>query len=163
VKLEQRELITSVYGSARILLAHLDFLWKRPQTALKILSDVLAQCQRDNTPGIILQEGPIVTPLLQLAMTRNVQADYVQRLLELLGEPIAPAATPARSTKDPLTQRELEVLCLIAAGASNRAIAEKLVISLPTVKSHIAHIMNKLDASSRTAVVARARALTIIE
>ena len=163
VKLEQRELITSVYGSARILLAHLYFLWKRPQTALKILSDVLVQCQRDNTPGIILQEGPIVTPLLQLAMTRNVQADYAQRLLELLGEPIAPAAAPAHSTKDPLTQRELEVLRLIAAGAGNRVIAEKLVISLPTVKSHIAHIMNKLDAPSRTAVVARARALTIIE
>jgi len=77
--------------------------------------------------------------------------------------PIAPATAPTRPAKDLLTQRELEVLCLIAAGASNRAIAEKLVISLPTVKSHIAHIMNKLDASSRTAVVARARALTIIE
>jgi LuxR family transcriptional regulator, maltose regulon positive regulatory protein len=56
-----------------------------------------------------------------------------------------------------LSQRELEVLRLIAGGASNQAIAAALVISLGTVKSHINHILGKLAASNRTEAVARAR------
>ena len=58
-----------------------------------------------------------------------------------------------------LSQREMDVLHLMAEGASNQAIAEQLVISVGTVKSHINHILNKLNASNRTAAVARARQL----
>jgi DNA-binding CsgD family transcriptional regulator len=56
-----------------------------------------------------------------------------------------------------LSERELEVLRLIAGGASNHAIAAALVISLGTVKSHINHILGKLAASNRTEAIARAR------
>jgi LuxR family maltose regulon positive regulatory protein len=57
-----------------------------------------------------------------------------------------------------LSERELEVLRLVARGASNSEIAERLVVSLATVKSHVNHIMNKLDAQNRTEAVAQARA-----
>jgi LuxR family maltose regulon positive regulatory protein len=61
-----------------------------------------------------------------------------------------------------LSNRELEVLRLIASGASNQAIAELLVISIGTVKSHINHILGKLAARNRTEAVARARELGLL-
>jgi ATP/maltotriose-dependent transcriptional regulator MalT len=63
---------------------------------------------------------------------------------------------------EPLSDRELEVLRLIAGGASNQAIATALVISIGTVKSHINHILGKLAACNRTAAVARARELGLL-
>ena len=63
---------------------------------------------------------------------------------------------------DELTERELEVLGLVADGDSNQEIARKLVVSLATVKTHINHIFGKLDAESRVQVVARARALGLL-
>ena len=64
---------------------------------------------------------------------------------------------------EPLTERELEVLRHVADGDSNQDIARKLVVSLATVKTHINHIFGKLDAESRVQVVARARALGLLE
>jgi len=55
------------------------------------------------------------------------------------------------------------VLALVAEGASNQDIARTLVVSLATVKTHINHIFGKLDAESRVQVVARARALGLLE
>jgi DNA-binding NarL/FixJ family response regulator len=59
---------------------------------------------------------------------------------------------------EPLSERELEVLRLVAAGASNHDIAETLVIAVPTVKKHVSNIFGKLGARSRTQAVAVARA-----
>jgi LuxR family maltose regulon positive regulatory protein len=63
---------------------------------------------------------------------------------------------------EPLTPRELEVLQLITAGDSNRAIAEKLVITVSAVKKHTANIYGKLNVNSRTQAVARARQLGLL-
>jgi len=57
---------------------------------------------------------------------------------------------------EPLTDRELEVLGLMAAGFSNKEIAEKLVVSIGTVKAHTHSIYGKLDVQGRTKAVARA-------
>lgn len=69
-------------------------------------------------------------------------------------QPPAPAALV-----EPLTGREIEVLRLVAAGHSNQAIADRLVISLHTAKRHVANILEKLGAASRTEAAARAHAL----
>jgi len=61
-----------------------------------------------------------------------------------------------------LSERELEVLNLIAAGLSNREIAEKLFISLNTVKTHIKNINSKLNVNSRTKAIVRAKELCLI-
>jgi len=61
-----------------------------------------------------------------------------------------------------LTARELEVLALIAAGRSNRRIAEELVVTLDTVKKHVGRVLDKLGADNRTEAVARARELGLI-
>src|SRR4051794_40907002 len=67
------------------------------------------------------------------------------------------AAVSRSGLPEPLTERELEVLQLVADGDSNQDIARKLVVSLATVKTHINHIFGKLGAESRVQVLARAR------
>ncbi|MGE5509584.1 MAG: response regulator transcription factor [Chitinophagales bacterium] len=71
--------------------------------------------------------------------------------------PAPPPAAPGR--RDPLTQRERDVLRLIVAGRTNRQIGEELYISPETVKSHVMHILRKLDVTSRTQAALRGREL----
>jgi len=63
---------------------------------------------------------------------------------------------------EPLSERELEVLQLIAVGDSNQEIADQLVITLDTVKRHVTHIFEKLGVHNRVQAVARARALGLL-
>ncbi len=63
---------------------------------------------------------------------------------------------------EPLSDRELEVLRLLASGVSNREIADELVIALDTVKKHVRHIFAKPGAFSRTQMAARARELDLL-
>jgi len=95
-------------------------------------------------------------------------------LLELLhkerqGAPVLPESVSLRPAPDrsqglfePLTEREREVLRLVAAGTSNRAIAAHLVVTLGTVKKHLNNIFGKLDVQSRTQALARARELGLL-
>ena len=100
-----------------------------------------------------------------------IDPKVVEALVAALGglvpeQSAGPALThsePARGgTVEPLTDRELEVLQLIARGDSNQEIARRLVVTLATVKTHVNHIFAKLDAESRVQVVARARALGLL-
>src|SRR6266478_5393450 len=68
----------------------------------------------------------------------------------------------AQSLLDPLSQRELEVLQLVAAGASNQEIAKALVVTPGTVKLHVSHILSKLGVKSRTRAILRARDLGLL-
>ncbi|NIP54585.1 MAG: DNA-binding response regulator, partial [candidate division Zixibacteria bacterium] len=67
---------------------------------------------------------------------------------KLLAEVAQPAAQP--ETADPLTEREVEVLKLIARGLSNQEISEILVIGVTTVYSHVSNILSKLHLATRT-------------
>ena len=78
-------------------------------------------------------------------------------------KPTADQQASSARMSEPLTERELEVLALVAEGASNQEIARKLVVSVPTIKTHINHIFGKLDAESRVQVVARARKLGLLQ
>jgi LuxR family maltose regulon positive regulatory protein len=63
---------------------------------------------------------------------------------------------------EPLTSREIEILRLIAAGLRNQEIADRLYISLPTVKRHVANAYGKLEVTHRTEAIARANALGLL-
>jgi len=76
--------------------------------------------------------------------------------------PPARAAPVPPGLVEPLTDRELEVLRLIAAGRSNQRIARELVVTLDTVKKHVSHVLGKLGAANRTEAVTRARELGVI-
>jgi LuxR family transcriptional regulator, maltose regulon positive regulatory protein len=78
--------------------------------------------------------------------------------------PRVPAPPPSANSPllEPLTTRELEVLALMAAGLSNPEIAARLFIGIGTVKTHVNRLFAKLDATSRTRAVARARQLGLL-
>jgi ATP/maltotriose-dependent transcriptional regulator MalT len=69
---------------------------------------------------------------------------------------------PNRGLIEPLSKRELEVLTLIAEGLSNREIADKLFLSVGTVKVHTNHIFSKLNVGSRTQAIVQARMLKLL-
>jgi len=69
---------------------------------------------------------------------------------------------PSQALLDPLSTRELEVLQLMAQGASNIEIANALVIAFATVKRHVSNILSKLQATNRTQAVAYARQLSLL-
>jgi DNA-binding NarL/FixJ family response regulator len=81
--------------------------------------------------------------------------------LVLSGEPPAEEPT-SQGGNQGLTPRELEVLAAMADGASNKVIARRLGISFHTVKFHVAAILEKLDAESRTEAVLEAARLGLI-
>ena len=88
----------------------------------------------------------------------EMEASAARTLFETLGAP-APAADVAVAVAplpDGLTPRELEVLVLLAAGKTNRVIAQDLYISEKTVASHVGHIFTKLAVTSRSAATAYA-------
>jgi LuxR family maltose regulon positive regulatory protein len=105
-----------------------------------------------------------------LPAVRHTAPAFVDRLLAYAGvpEPSVRIAKPRRDTLaqplvEPLSERELEVLGLIAAGFTNAEIAQKLFIAVGTAKRHINHIYGKLDVGSRTQAIAKARDLQLLE
>ena len=91
----------------------------------------------------------------------RISVSYLARLLAAAArETAAPAAD--EGLPEPLSERELEVLALIAAGESNQEIAAKLFVSTSTVKTHINRLYRKLGARSRTQAIARAREMDLL-
>ncbi len=90
--------------------------------------------------------------------------EYVSQLLAAFDGPDSqPSAISPQPLVDPLSERELEILTLIAAGLKNKEIAEKLVISLNTVLYHNKNIYGKLGVNKRTQATAKARELNLIQ
>ncbi|GAB2462639.1 response regulator transcription factor [Comamonas humi] len=80
-----------------------------------------------------------------------------RRILDLVGRQAGPTPAPDPALRDALSERERQILDHVAAGLSNREIAECLHLSRWTIDSHIRHIYDKLAVSSRTQAVRRAR------
>lgn len=72
---------------------------------------------------------------------------------------LAGADPPPTRLVEPLTIREREILKMLAAGATNRGIADELVVTVDTVNKHVSHVLSKLGAANRTEAVARGREL----
>jgi LuxR family maltose regulon positive regulatory protein len=128
------------------------------EEALSALEQALGLAEPEGFVRIFLDEGVRMAELLRQAVAQDIHASYALGLLSALGE----AVTVQQSLIDPLSERELEVLRLVAAGYSNREIAQELVVAISTVKKHINNIYGKLEVGSRTQAVARARELGLL-
>ncbi len=127
--------------------------------AMLAVSRALSQAEPGGYVRVFLDEGAPVVRLLREAESRGIARDYVRKLLSAFG---AAASSLVPVLVDPLSERELEVLRLIAAGLSPQEIADKLVITVGTVRNHVKNIYGKLDAHSRLQAVDRARALNLL-
>ena len=138
--------------------------WRRGDgpTSMVALERALRQAEPEGYRRLFVDLGLPMARLLQEARSRQVLPGYVASLLTAFeGEPGAAPAATARLPES-LTERELEVLSLLAAGLTNREIAQKLVISPETVKRHGASIYGKLGVGNRTQAVSRARELGLL-
>lgn len=162
LRLEPTAPVSLAAGSARVPYAAALLQRGRPDEALAVLRPALAEAEAQRLPGLILQEGRLALPVLRLAAKSGGPGSHLAaEVLQLLTED--GASPPAGEEPGGLlTQREVAVLQLMADGATNRAIGQALYIGEETVKSHVARILRKLDAATRTAAVARGRELGLI-
>jgi LuxR family maltose regulon positive regulatory protein len=136
--------------------------------ALAMIENALALAEPEGFVQTFVDEGPPMARLLLEALGRGMAPEYVRRLLAAFPvtepEPRGPliAQTQVPGLVEPLSERELEVLQLVAAGLTNPEIASRLFLSVNTVKRHSYNIYGKLGVHSRTQAVARARSLGIL-
>jgi LuxR family maltose regulon positive regulatory protein len=136
--------------------------------AMSRLERALANAEPGGFIRTFADEGPPMARVLYEALSREIAPHYVRRLLAAFpsAEPeqaVPPIATPGPGELvEPLSERELEVLELIADGLTNPEIASRLFLSLNTVKAHTRNIYGKLDVHSRTQAIARSQALGIL-
>ena len=133
------------------------------ETAVAVLTEALALAAPDGLIRPFMDEGAPLARLLPVAAARGVMPDYVRTLLDAVAAETPPGEKQtSQPLFEPLTERELEVLRLIAQGLSNRQIAAQLVLALDTVKGQNRRTYEKLQVRRRTEAVARARALGLI-
>ncbi len=135
--------------------------------AVQLLGEALTMAEPGGFVRIFIDEGAPIAQLLNEAAAQGMKPDYISKLLAAFeAEPrtneILPLTAPTQPLSDLLSQRELEVLHLIAQGLSNREISEKLFLALDTVKGHTRRIYGKLQVQRRTEAVSKARALQIL-
>lgn len=139
--------------------------------AVQLLSDALTLAKPGGFIRTFVDEGPPMAQLLSTIAAQRVMTDYTNTLLAAFqaeqqhDDPSAPhpnPTTPVQHLIEPLSQRELDILRLIAQGFSNREISERLFLALDTVKGHNRRIYSKLQVQRRTEAIARARELGLL-
>ncbi|MCP3776275.1 LuxR C-terminal-related transcriptional regulator [Paenibacillus sp. MZ04-78.2] len=151
-------------------LLHNPYLLKyRPKSALYMPVTV-----HGASIGVLYLENTLVAGVfsperLRIFHARAAQSLYICELLRSLGQydngpengkesPRTPSAM-----EEPLTEREMEVLALLATGLSNKEIAERLVVAVGTVKVHVKNIFTKLKVNRRTKAIAQAKELQLLD
>jgi DNA-binding NarL/FixJ family response regulator len=137
-----------------------ELMAKEPNTAVLIFTayserSLLARGLESGAKGYILKEAPHET--LVRAIEKVAGGD------SFIDPALMPAFLSGKDREDMLTAREREILQLLADGMSNADVAQRLFISQETVKSHVRHILAKLEADTRTHAVAIALRDAIID
>jgi LuxR family maltose regulon positive regulatory protein len=138
--------------------------------ALASLERVLKLAEPEGYVRIFVDEGKPMADLLSKAEANGIMPGYTGKLLAVFeakggnSENLSTrvSAKSSQPLIEPLSERELEILELIAQGLSNRQISEQLFLAMPTVKGHNRNIFGKLQVKRRTEAVARARELGLL-
>ena len=138
--------------------------------AVHLLLDALALAEPEGFIRSFVDEGSPMAHLLSAAAARGKLSEYIGKLQAAFEAEMQQReatshrlpASPDQPLIEPLSQREVEVLQLIAQGLSNQEICERLFLALDTVKGHNRKIFDKLQVQRRTEAVARARELGLL-
>jgi LuxR family maltose regulon positive regulatory protein len=151
-----------------VLKAMAHYVMKDPDQALPALERALILAEYRGFVRIFVDEGPPMAALLHEALSRGIMPDYVRRLLAAFPEGEPKSDEPARQQAsdahwiEPLSERETEVLQLMAVGLSNPEIAERLFLSVHTIKVHARNLYSKLGVHNRTQAVTTAQQIGIL-
>jgi LuxR family maltose regulon positive regulatory protein len=134
-------------------------------SALAMLEHAVSLAHSEGYMRVFLDEGKPIETLLKIAITQWQDQDllaYARKLLAAFADETVPPAEGQAPPARILSEREMEVLRLMAAGCTNQKIANELIIAIGTAKRHTANIFDKLDVSNRTEAVAKARQLGLL-
>jgi LuxR family maltose regulon positive regulatory protein len=131
--------------------------------AIDLLNRALKLAEPEGYIRVFVDLGMPMAALLKEAVSRGVVSSYVRELLVEFEKKKHRTRIPAyQPLVEPLTEREFEVLRLLADGSSNGDIAKKLVLTVSTVKTHAHNIYAKLGVSSRAQAIKRAASLELL-
>jgi ATP/maltotriose-dependent transcriptional regulator MalT len=129
--------------------------------AVESLEYALRLAEPEGYIRIFADEGTSMVRLLSEVKTQGIMPKYIGKLLDVFGDTERKTATN-QSLIEPLSEREREILSLIANGLKNKEIAEQMVISLNTVLYHTKNIYNKLGVNKRTQAILKAQELNLL-
>ena len=138
------------------------------EEALGAIGQALSIAEQGGYIHVFLREGALMKKLLEHASIKNISPNYTQKLLKIFGDVIQetdstdPQFAQLDVITDALTPRELEVLRLLDNELPIPDIADKLVLSIDTVRTHIKRIYRKLDVHSRFEAVIKAKELRFL-
>jgi LuxR family maltose regulon positive regulatory protein len=139
-----------------------------PEQALALITEALTLAEPEGYVRTFVDLGEPMAALLREAAARDVATEYVGKLLaafrvsEYGRMEVEPPYPHAQPLLEPLSDRELDVLYLLADGQTNREIAQALCVSVNTVKTHLKNIYGKLGVSNRRQATAKAEELGLI-
>ncbi len=135
----------------------------RRADAVVSVKEAVSLAEKGDFMAMFLNEGSSVADLLDTMVRKetDIPRAFANKLLAAFRLPRSVQTDDG--VVERLSERELEVLRLVAGGLSNKMIVEKLYISMSTVKMHLRNIYGKLNVNSRTQSVAKAKKLDLLQ
>jgi LuxR family maltose regulon positive regulatory protein len=134
----------------------------RLKEALTVLEEAVNLASHGGFIQPFLESGPTMASLLRRLAGKNIAVDFIGHLLDAISPPTHQPSPIARTSDGQLTNREHDILELVAQRLQTKEIAEKLFISTHTVNAHLKNIYRKLDAHGRRGAVEMAKRLKLI-